>query len=1110
MAERMYIVEFVTEHNYMDMYKYVRNGSNYPGCHMVVKRDGSIYMIDKRNWDSFTLDVGDEVHRHMITGDHVALNRQPTLSLSSIATHKVIVNPNPEVYAVGINQAICTFYNADFDGDQMMLIPINTIASRSECLILNPVKKFYISEQSSQPRSYLGQDDLTLVAELTRSDAKLTRGEAMTLFENIIIPDGAQWHGQPIFDKWGDSPADFVYTGRDLVSMILPKINYTNKSTISKSGVSALIDMDPQDFVVNIDGGIMKSGILDKSSLGGSTKSLLHSIYLTYDIETSIQVLTNLQILARKYAHIRNFTMSPLDFHIDEASHVEVQNRVRSVIAEGTILENQYYNGEIIPPRGVSVKDYFEQQSIQILQTDYIDIIVKSLNHSHLVKMIIYGAKGDTNNLNAICGAIGQVQVGNGRPLQSFAPHRANIFCHQYDQSPIALGFIADSYTTGQQPRDFFVMSMKARDGITKKAIMTAKSGHQGRIFMRNMENLTADYRMRIKLNEKNVQLAFGDCGYDPRRVQRTKIPGVHLSWKKFEEQYHYVVDVKTSSEASKKLQKAFDVEYANLLNAHNEYIKAVIDIETMSGSFGDIDIQSFPIDFDVTMKNIQSEPLDNPVDIETLLAMRNEVEQFVERIPYLQFAPKYWNNKQLQKEIPSYVLEFHNYFIHYIQLHLASTKLQYYTPESVSKFIKVTQLKFMRSLVQPGEGIGGVTAMSIGEVFTQSTLNTVHNVGAKNLTAYTPEDTQEFAKGSDNIHLAKMMLRLKPEYEKDRVKARLIAAKIQMSALIDYVDSYQIFFEEFAHPIHPRYKHEARIYEQFLRNYNQKIPQVEPICFRMQMSAEKMIDHGISMLDIIRKLQILKPAFVYVVSYETDRNFGPIIRAHPIKSSKNNYLRHLRTMEKEFFKIMKTIIRGLSNISQVGELESPIHRWDQETGEVKEEKVYMINTRGSNLVGLLEIPEIDHNMVQTTSVGETQRVIGLAAARTRIMIEWSHIVPNITNQYFSMIASLMTMTGSVTGLSVRGQLRREENNVFGNMCAGHATATMMKGAMDNKVNMFYGTSGPAVMGQAIKNGTNYFNVGTDVNMIVKHKKLFEKTGINSIISDLSDLNSLE
>jgi hypothetical protein len=212
-----------------------------------------------------------------------------------------------------------------------------------------------------------------------------------------------------------------------------------------------------------------------------------------------------------------------------------------------------------------------------------------------------------------------------------------------------------------------------------------------------------------------------------------------------------------------------------------------------------------------------------------------------------------------------------------------------------------------------------------------------------------------------------------------------------------------------------------------------------------------------------------------------------------------------MKNLEKYYRQFISTIIRGVPNIEQVMEVKTHVHVWNAELGMVEEDDIYIITTRGSNMLNILEITEIDHNLIQTSSMVETQHTLGLAAARTRIMVEWSKITPNINKHYFSMIASHMIATGNITGISISGQISREPNNVFGNMVTAFATPVMLNAALNEKTNMFHGASAPVIMGQSVIIGTNYFECCMDVDMLKEHKHVFKSNKLSDVLDRLMD-----
>ena len=73
------------------------------------------------------------MERHLIDGDIVLFNRQPSLHKVSIMAHEVHV---VQGRTFRFNECCCTPYNADFDGDEMNLHVPQTEEARAEAKLL--------------------------------------------------------------------------------------------------------------------------------------------------------------------------------------------------------------------------------------------------------------------------------------------------------------------------------------------------------------------------------------------------------------------------------------------------------------------------------------------------------------------------------------------------------------------------------------------------------------------------------------------------------------------------------------------------------------------------------------------------------------------------------------------------------------------------------------------------------------------------------------------------------------------------------------------------------------------------------------------------------------
>jgi len=125
-AKNLTFPEIVTKHNIKYLKQLVKNGrKTYPGANYVIQN-----IIDKEGNEAkhiyhlkyvdkpIPLKAGDIVERHLVNGDIVMFNRQPSLHKLSMMGHTAHILPNdPSLLTFRVNVSVTDPYNADFDGD---------------------------------------------------------------------------------------------------------------------------------------------------------------------------------------------------------------------------------------------------------------------------------------------------------------------------------------------------------------------------------------------------------------------------------------------------------------------------------------------------------------------------------------------------------------------------------------------------------------------------------------------------------------------------------------------------------------------------------------------------------------------------------------------------------------------------------------------------------------------------------------------------------------------------------------------------------------------------------------------------------------------------------
>lgn len=120
----------------------------------------------------FVLDFWSQVERHLIDGDFVLFNRQPSLHKMSIMGHRIKIMPYS---TFRLNLSVTSPYNADFDGDEMNMHVPQSFETRAEVLELMMVPKCIVSPQANRPVMGIVQDTLLGCRKITKRDTLIEK-----------------------------------------------------------------------------------------------------------------------------------------------------------------------------------------------------------------------------------------------------------------------------------------------------------------------------------------------------------------------------------------------------------------------------------------------------------------------------------------------------------------------------------------------------------------------------------------------------------------------------------------------------------------------------------------------------------------------------------------------------------------------------------------------------------------------------------------------------------------------------------------------------------------------------------------------------------------------
>jgi len=107
----------VNDRNRNFLLKLIQNGPDvHPGAKNLERKNCELISLRYVDRGSIRLENGDIVHRHMMDGDAVLFNRQPSLHRMSMMCHIVKIMKQGDTFRMNVGDT--KPYNADFDGDK--------------------------------------------------------------------------------------------------------------------------------------------------------------------------------------------------------------------------------------------------------------------------------------------------------------------------------------------------------------------------------------------------------------------------------------------------------------------------------------------------------------------------------------------------------------------------------------------------------------------------------------------------------------------------------------------------------------------------------------------------------------------------------------------------------------------------------------------------------------------------------------------------------------------------------------------------------------------------------------------------------------------------------
>ncbi len=958
----------------------------------------------------------------------------------------------------------------------MNLLFTRSTRTKNEIMSLASPAQFFIAQKNGRPMVGEAQDSLIGMARLTADKVQISKFHAMKMFEQM-----------PVYHDFSQYPRDKIFTGRDLVSILLIEtgnmINFKGQASIFRREQAPFRLYSKSETNVEIDRGKLVSGILDNSSIGeGGQGGIFHIIHNQYGPDAALDACWNVQQLALAYLYQAGLTVSVGDFIIRDESLREVREIETRLIADSMQITKRLNAGKIIPPLGKTIDEHYEEMQMNALNSgdEFWKPIITGVDHqnNNLYQLIFHGSKGKAVNFMSMASAIGQVDMNSARMPEKFGGRTLPYFT-RYDSHPRARGYVTNSYITGMTCEELFLNSQQARYGLIQKALSTSITGMQNRMSIKNLESMIIDNQRKVVKGKNIIQLLYGSDGIDARFLERVKFLtcSADLSDKDFEAKYKAESKAFGAKFNNKDVQKLLDAEFASLSEDRVWYRQRYMIWEANSGHMFS-DRIAVPVNVPRIIEDIvYNLRLKAPTPAGGLDPVRTveTVQELCKNLIYL-----YMNEIQEKRQtpIPGYMKSCTLLVQVLIRSYLNTANLirAGITDEALSLIVNHIRMVISRAFISYGKCVGILAAQSISEPMTQMVLDAVHASGASSVRKQGMFRIKEIlgAKPTDKMKSPSMFINVLPQFRTNKLKVQEIANHIEMLPLRQFVRRWQIFYEKYGEPIHPDYVHEKSVFTEFAK-YNKyamenRPKDLAPWCIRVVLDKGKMILKQMKMETIYTKIRQLFP-WTFIV-YTTDNAPEVILRIYVrnIIAKKS----HITTdqMKDVAGEIIDTVMRGIQGIKAAYVQSKNISEL-QPDGTITTLQTYEIFTDGTNLEKILENPYIDPRMTHSDSIVEISQIYGIAAAKLKTLNELRFQVDAASYRHYTIYADEMTYTGFLTSIDRYGSAKRDAS-VMLRISDASPIAVIEESAINGHRDPLKGVSPPIMVGKKPRIGDLY------------------------------------
>ncbi|KAK9682807.1 hypothetical protein RND81_10G097600 [Saponaria officinalis] len=532
-AQKMTFEERVNVHNIQYLQRLVDNNL----C--LTFRDGlATYSLREGSKGHTFLKIGQVVHRRIMDGDIVFINRPPTTHKHSLQALRVYIHDD---HVVKINPLMCGPLAADFDGDCVHLFYPQSLSARAEVSELFSVDKQLLSSHSGNLNLQLATDALlSLKVIFKRYFLDKASAQQLAVHASTPLPSPAVRKARSSGPQWSAQQV--------LQTALPPQFDCHSERMLIRGSEVIKLDVS-RDVIASVISDILTSLFFSKSA-----KEALH-------------FLDSLQPLLMENIFAEGFSVSLRDLFVPFSELEGIHSHIQDTISPLLLQLRSSFN-ELIQLQ-------FES-SLKHLKLPLANFILKS---SSLGSLFESKSESAVDKVVQQIGFLG-LQLSDKRKFYSklLVDEVASLFKMKHpfsSQYPSAeFGFVRSCFFRGLDPYEGMVHSIATREVIVRSSKGLAEPGTLFKNLMAVLRDVVICYDGSVRNVSSNsvIQFEYGLEGMTSHSLFSAGEPvGVLAATAMSNPAYKAVLDSSPTSNSSWDRMKEILFCRANFRNEMND-----------------------------------------------------------------------------------------------------------------------------------------------------------------------------------------------------------------------------------------------------------------------------------------------------------------------------------------------------------------------------------------------------------------------------------------------------------------------------------------------------------------------------------------------------------